>query len=54
MTRTRLVLGVAIVVELTALWFSRPLIKAAGDDIYWWLWSVAPMPPGVERPHRPR
>jgi hypothetical protein len=51
-TRRRLVLA-TLVVELTVLAFSWTEIRDAGDNMYWWLWSVVPLPDGVERPHRP-
>ena len=52
MKRNRLALA-ALVVELTILWSSRGVVRNASDDVYWWLWSVVPMPDGVERPQRP-
>jgi len=51
-TRRRLVLA-AFVVELTLLALSGAAIRDASDNMYWWLWSVVPIPDGVERPHRP-
>lgn len=53
MTRKRLALA-ALVVELTILWSSRSRIRTTYDDMYWWLWSVAPMLDGMERPTRPQ
>ena len=52
MTRRRLVLA-ALVVELTLLALSGAAILDASDNVYWWLWSVVPIPDGMEPPQRP-
>jgi hypothetical protein len=43
----------ALVLELAIFWLGRSVIRNTTNDVYWWLWSVAPLPEGVERPHRP-
>ena len=52
MTRRRMALGAALLLELTILAFSGARIRQSSEDFYWWLWSVAPLPDGVDRPHR--
>jgi len=43
----------ALVVELTILAFSGATVQKSSEDFYWWLWSVAPLPEGADRPQRP-
>ena len=51
-TGKRLALA-ALVLELAIFWLGRSIIRSTSNDVYWWLWSVAPLPAGVERPQRP-
>jgi len=43
----------ALLVELTIVALSGAALLRSSEEVYWWLWSVAPIPKGVDRPQRP-